>query len=133
MATFATGLQGIVYINGTELNFVTNIEISVDRDSADEAYLGAEYRIKRVGAYGGEFSGSALVDMDSKQIFDYAVGTAATIYNIAIYPVRTAMSDYWYGNAQFSSWSASTAPGDLWAGDFSGVFTDQIFSVGFAS
>lgn len=132
MASFSTGLQGAVYANGTLINFITNVEISIDRDSADEAVMGQEYRIKRVGAYGGEFSGSALVDMDSKQIFDYAVGNAATIYNIAIYPVRTTMTDYWYGNAQFSSWSASAAPGDLWAGDFSGVFTDEIFSVGFS-
>lgn len=133
MSTFATGLQGAVYANGTLINFITNIEISIDRDSADEAVMGENWRIKRVGAAGAEFSGSALVDLDSKQIFDYACGAAATIYNIAIYPVRTAMSDYWYGNAQFSSWSASAAPGDLWAGDFSGVFTGEVFAVGFTS
>ena len=133
MATHASGLAGIVYIDGTEVNFITNIEISIDRDSADEAVMGTEYRIRRVGAYGGEFSGSALVDTDSKQIFDYAVGVAATIYNLAVYPVRTAMTDYWYGDCQFSAWSASASPGDLWAGDFSGIFTDEIFSVGFAA
>ena len=59
--TFKSGLMGAVYREGVLINFVTSISLSLDRDVAEEAVMGQEYKIKRVGAYGAEFSGSALV------------------------------------------------------------------------
>ena len=95
--------------------------------------MGQEYKIQRVGAYGANFSGSALVDLDSKQIFDEAISQSTTTTNVSIYPDRTDLSSYFYGDAQFQSWNASATPGDLWAGDFAGLFADAIYAVGFTA
>jgi hypothetical protein len=132
MATFATGLLGAVYVDSTLINFVTNITVNIERDSAEEAVMNQQYKIKRVGAYGGEFSGSALVDLDSKQLFDQVTGQSTATNVLSIYPVSSDLTDYWYGDAQFNSWSAEASPADLWSGDFGGVFTGEIFAVGFS-
>lgn len=127
-----TGLQSALYVDGTLINFVTSLELSVDRDTAEAAVMGSEGKIQRVGAYGASFSGSALVDTASQQIFSEVYAVATTTSNVAIYPDRTDMSDYWYGDAQFGSYSASGAPGDFWAIDFSGIFTGNVYAVGFS-
>ena len=127
-----TGLMGAMYVDGVLINFITSLELSVDRDTAEESVMGSEGKIQRVGAYGATFSGSALVDTASNQIFDEVYAVATTTSNVAIYPDRTDLGDFWYGDAQFGSWNASGAPGDFWAIDFSGLFTGLIYAVGFA-
>ena len=132
MAQFATGLMGIMYIDGAEVTYITSLEISLDRDTAEQAVMGQEYKIQRVGAYGVAFSGSGLLDLEDANIFDEVNSVSTTTSNVSVYPDRTDMATYFYGNAQFSSWSTSGAPGDLWAVDFGGIFTDVVYDVGFA-
>jgi hypothetical protein len=127
MATFKAGLQGALYIDGTLINFITALEVSIDRDVAEEAVMGQEYKIKRVGAYGAEFTGSALVDLDSKQLLDEV---PTSVY--AVYPDRTDLTDYWYFDGQMQSWSASGEPGGIWAGDFGGIVAGVFTATGFA-
>jgi predicted ribonuclease toxin of YeeF-YezG toxin-antitoxin module len=128
---FKTGLMGAVYLDGALIEYVTSLSLSIDRDVAEAAIMGQEYKIKRVGAYGGEFSGSALVNTTSKAVLDAALAASTTTKNISVYPDRTDMSDYWYASAQFSSWNASGEPGGLWSGDFGGVF-EQLQVAGFS-
>lgn len=119
---FKTGLMGALYLDGVLVEYITSLTLSIDRDVAEQAIMGQEYKIKRVGAYGGEFSGSALVNTTSKALLDAALAVSTTTKNIAVYPDRTAMTSYWYADAQFSSWNAAGEPGGLWSGDFGGVF-----------
>ena len=133
MATFKAGLQGALYIDGTLINFITSLEVSIDRDVAEEAVMGQEYKIKRVGAYGAEFTGAALVDLDSKQLLDLMLAQSTTTASYAIYPDRTDLSNYWYFDGQMQSWSASGEPGGIWAGDFGGIVAGEFFATGFES
>jgi len=132
MATYKTGINGAMYVDGVLINFITDLELSMDRDVAESAPMGQESKIKRVGAYGGEFSGSALVDMDSKQIFDEVIAVSTSTCVVSIYPDRTDLTDGWYFDAQFSSWSAGASSGDFWAGDFGGVVSGDINTLGFS-
>lgn len=129
---FKTGLQAALYIDGVLINFVTSLTLSIDRDTAEEAVMGQEYKIRRVGAYGVDFSGSALVDTESKQLLDETLAVATTTSVFSVYPDRTDLTDYWYGTGQLASWSATGEPGGLWSGDFSGVI-DQLNVVGFSA
>jgi len=133
VGVFKTGLLGAVYREGVLINFVTSCTISLDRDVAEEAVMGQEYKIKRVGAYGAEFSGSALVDIESKQLLDAALAASTTTQSWAIYPDRTDLTDYWYFQGQLNGWSATGESGGLWAGDFSGIVAGELSVVGFAS
>ncbi len=137
MSVFKAGLQGALYIDGVLIEFITSLEVSIDRDVAEEAVMGQEYKIKRVGAYGADFSGAALVDMDSKALLDEVLSQSTTTSVYAIYPDRTDLTNYWYFDGQMGSWNASADPGGIWAGDFSGivagVFTATGFETGVAS
>ena len=132
MATFKAGLQGALYIDGTLINFITSISVNLDRDVAEESVMGQEYKIKRVGAYGGEFSGAALVDTDTKQLLDEVLAVSTSTSSFAIYPDRTDLTDYWYFDGQMGAWSASGEPGGIWAGDFSGIVAGEFHATGFA-
>jgi len=132
MTTFKAGLNGALYIAGTLVNFITSLEVSLDRDVAEEAVMGQEYKIKRVGAYGGDFSGSALVDMDSKQLLDLLLAQSTTTAAYAVYPDRTDLTDYWYFDGQLNSWTATADPGGIWSGDFGGVVAGAFAATGFA-
>jgi hypothetical protein len=129
---FKTGLQGALYIDGTLINFITSLTLSIDRDTAEQAVMGQEYKIRRVGAYGVDMTGSALVDTASKQLLDEVLSVATSTSVFAIYPDRTDLTDYWYGTGQLASWSATGEPGGLWSGDFSGVI-DQLTATGFTA
>jgi len=131
MSTFSSGLMGAVYREGTLINFITSISLSLDRDVAEEAIMGQEYKIKRVGAYGAEFSGSALVDIDSKQLLDAALAESTTTENWAIYPDRTDLTNYWYFEGQLNAWSTTGESGGLWSGDFAGIVAGELSVVGF--
>ena len=132
MTTFKAGLNGALYIGGTLVNFITSLEVSLDRDIAEEAVMGQEYKIKRVGAYGGDFSGSALVDLDSKQLLDLLLAQSTTTAAYAVYPDRTDLTDYWYFDGQLNSWTATADPGGIWSGDFGGVVAGAFAATGFA-
>jgi len=132
MATFKAGLQGALYIGGTLINYITSLEVSIDRDVAEESVMGQEYKIKRVGAYGGEFTGSALVDLDSKQLLDEVLSQSTTTSSYAVYPDRTDLTDYWYFDGQMQSWAASGEPGGIWAGDFGGIVCGVFQATGFS-
>ena len=128
MSTFKAGLQGALYIDGVLINFITALEVNIDRDVAEESVMGQEYKIKRVGAYGADFSGSALVDMDSKVLLDEVLSQSTTLSVYSIYPDRTDLDNYWYFDGQMGSWNASADPGGIWSGDFSGIVAG-VFSV----
>jgi len=130
---FKSGLLGAVYREGVLINFVTSCTISLDRDVAEEAVMGLEYKIKRVGAYGAEFSGSALVDIESKQLLDAALAESTTVESWAVYPDRTDLTDYWYFDGQLSGWSVTGESGGLWAGDFSGIVAGELSVAGFTA
>ena len=132
MTTFKAGLNGALYIGGTLVNFITSLEVSLDRDVAEEAVMGQEYKIKRVGAYGGDFSGSALVDLDSKQLLDLLLAQSTTTAAYAVYPDHTDLTDYWYFDGQLNSWTATADPGGIWSGDFGGVVAGAFAATGFA-
>ena len=131
MSTFKAGLNGALYIDGVLMNYITSLEVSLDRDVAEEAVMGQQYKIKRVGAYGGDFSGSALVDLDSKQLLDLMLAQSTTTAVYAMYPDRTDLSNYWYFDGQMSSWTATADPGGIWSGDFGGIVAGQFYATGF--
>jgi len=133
MSTFKAGLNGALYIAGTLVNFITSLEVSLDRDVAEEAVMGQEYKIKRVGAYGGDFSGSALVDLDSKQLLDLLLAQSTTTAAYAVYPDRTDLTDYWSFDGQLNSWTATADPGGIWSGDFGGVVAGEFSATGFSA
>lgn len=131
MGVFKAGLQGALYIDGVLIEFITALEVNIDRDIAEEAVMGQEYKIKRVGAYGADFSGSALVDMDSKVLLDEVLSQSTTLSVYSIYPDRTDLDNYWYFNGQMGSWNASADPGGIWSGDFSGIVAGVFTAIGF--
>lgn len=131
MTTFKSGINGALYIDGTLLEFVGELSWSIDRDNAEASLMGQEYKIKRVGPYGGEFSGSGLVDMDTKVLLDEVLAQSTTTAVVAIYPDRTDTTTGWYWNGQFSSYSASATAGELWTTEFSGIVCDVVSSLGF--
>jgi len=133
MGTFKAGLNGALYIGGTLVNFITSLEVSLDRDVAEEAVMGQEYKIKRVGAYGGDFSGSALVDLDSKQLLDLLLAQSTTTAAYAVYPDRTDLTDYWSFDGQLNSWTATADPGGIWSGDFGGIVAGEFSATGFSA
>ena len=131
MSNFKAGLQGALYIDGVLIEFITSLEVSIDRDIAEEAVMGQEYKIKRVGAYGADFSGAALVDMDSKVLLDEVLSQSTTTSVYAIYPDRTDLDNYWYFDGQMGAWNASADPGGIWSGDFSGIVAGVFTATGF--
>jgi len=131
MSNFKAGLQGALYIDGVLIEFITSLEVSIDRDIAEEAVMGQEYKIKRVGAYGADFSGAALVDMDSKVLLDEVLSQSTTTSVYSIYPDRTDLDNYWYFDGQMGSWNASADPGGIWSGDFSGIVAGVFTATGF--
>ena len=131
MTTFKAGLNGALYIDGVLMNYITSLEVSLDRDVAEEAVMGQEYKIKRVGAYGGDFSGSALVDLDSKQLLTLMLAQSTTTAVYAVYPDRTDLSNYWYFDGQLNSWTATADPGGIWSGDFGGIVAGVFTATGF--
>ena len=131
MGIFKAGLQGALYIDGVLIEFITSLEVSIDRDIAEEAVMGQEYKIKRVGAYGADFSGSALVDMDSRALLDEVLSQSTTTAVYAVYPDRTDLTNYWYFDGQMGSWNASADPGGIWAGDFGGIVAGVFTAIGF--
>ena len=131
MSTFKTGLNGALYIDGTLINYITSLEVSLDRDVAEEAVMGQEYKIKRVGAYGGDFSGSALVDLDSKQLLALMLAQSTSTAVYAVYPDRTDLSNFWYFDGQLNSWTATADPGGIWSGDFGGIVAGEFNATGF--
>ena len=131
MTTFKAGLNGALYIDGVLMNYITSLEVSLDRDVAEEAVMGQEYKIKRVGAYGGDFSGSALVDLDSKQLLTLMLAQSTTTAVYAIYPDRSDLSNYWYFDGQLNSWTATADPGGIWSGDFGGIVAGVFTATGF--
>jgi len=133
MSTFKAGLNGALYIAGTLVNFITSLEVSLDRDVAEEAVMGQEYKIKRVGAYGGDFSGSALVDLDSKQLLDLLLAQSTTTAAYAVDPDRTDLTDYWSFDGQLNSWTATADPGGIWSGDFGGIVAGAFSATGFSA
>ena len=131
MSNFKAGLQGALYIDGVLIEFITSLEVSIDRDVAEEAVMGQEYKIKRVGAYGADFSGAALVDKDSKVLLDEVLSQSTTTSVYSIYPDRTDLDNYWYFDGQMGSWNASADPGGIWSGDFSGIVAGVFTATGF--
>lgn len=131
MSNFKAGLQGALYIDGVLIEFITSLEVSIDRDIAEEAVMGQEYKIKRVGAYGADFSGAALVDMDSKVLLDEVLSQSTTTSVYAIYPDRTDLDNYWYFDGQMGAWNSSADPGGIWSGDFSGIVAGVFTATGF--
>jgi len=131
MTTFKAGLNGALYIDGVLMNYITSLEVSLDRDVAEEAVMGQQYKIKRVGAYGGDFSGSALVDLDSKQLLTLMLAQSTTTAVYAIYPDRSDLSNYWYFDGQLNSWTATADPGGIWSGDFGGIVAGVFTATGF--
>jgi len=133
MATFKTGIQGALYIDGSLIDFVQELSVSIDRDTAEESIMGQEYKIARVGPYGGEFSGSALVDTETKVLLDEVLSVSTTTSVISIYPDRTDVTTGWYFDGQMQSWEASGAAGDMWAADFGGIIAGELQTLGFGA
>lgn len=129
---YKTGLDGAVYIDGTLLPYVTQFTISLERETAEASIFGDESKIKRVGTYGTDFSGSALMNTASNTIFDQVTGSSTTTVVISVYPDRTNTGNGWYFNGQFGGWSVGAATGDFWSIDFSGVVEGDVNALGFA-
>jgi hypothetical protein len=116
------GIDGLIYISGTEITGANSWSINIDNDTEDAMEFGDRWKDKLKG--GREWGGSigAWMHLDSKVITDCAL--AGTFVSLLIYPNRDNLTDYFSGNAIFGQSSSGSTSGAVSRdGDFVGTGT----------
>lgn len=94
------GINGLIYISGTELVGGNSWSIDVSPDVAQQVAFGGSWKESLKGAQGWSGSVNAYHKNDSKLIFDAAL---ATQVSLLIYPDRNTLTSYYSGNAIFGA------------------------------
>lgn len=123
------GLNGAMYIGGTQWTHSTTLSISVERDVAEVQIQQQQYKEKAVGPYAGEFSGTGVVDDTDKTIIDLV--TAGSSQTVAIYPTDVT-SDYWSFTGFFTTWSVGVPSDGFDTIDFGGIIDGALTITGFS-
>lgn len=124
------GINGLIYISGTELVGANAWSIAATRDSVEVLKFDDDWKSVVIG--GGGWSGSinAWEQFDEQLLFQAA--TAGVLVALLIYPDRDDLTDYYSGSAVFgANSSASSTTAVAKDGDFVGSSTLAI--TGFAA
>lgn len=95
------GINGQIYVSGTELTGANSWSVNVDQDAVEEVKFGDSWKSQKIGARGWSGSVNAYGDNASKLILDAA--TSGVSVQIIIYPARGDTADSLVGNAVFGS------------------------------
>ena len=129
MGSPSHGINGLIYVSGTELVGGNSWSIQIDPDTVQTMAFGDTWKGTLKGAKSWAGTINAYDHNDSKLLVDAA--TAAGSVALLIYPKRTDTSDYYSGNAVFGASSdASTTSAVSKNGSFTGDSTLTI--TGFA-
>ena len=98
------GINGLVYVSGTELSGANAWSIDSTVDAAEAPEFGDTWKKHVAGLLTWSGSLSAWEQTDQKILFTAA--TSGTSVALLIYPVRGTLGDYYSGNAIFAASSA---------------------------
>lgn len=113
------GINGLIYISGTELTGANAWAVNIANDAEEAIQFGGRWKKQLVGGRGWSGSINAYDHSDSKIIANAA--TAGQSVALLIYPTREDLSDYYSGNAVFGMASGgSTTSSVSRDGDFVG-------------
>lgn len=103
------GINGLIYISGTELSEANAWAIAIKHDKSKFATFGDSWKELCFGP--GEWSGSiaGYHEQDSKRLQDAALAGIAVA--LLIYPKRSDLTTYWSGSAGFDFDSSGEAEG----------------------
>lgn len=102
------GINGLIYISGTELVGANSWSIDVSPDVAQQVAFGDEWKESLKGAQGWSGSVNAYHKDDSKLIVDAALALQVPLL---IYPNRGTLANYYSGNAIFGASSDGNTGG----------------------
>lgn len=122
------GIDGLIYISGTELAGANSWSVNVDNDTEEAMEFGDRWKDLLVGGRGWSGSVGAWMHLDSKLIHDCAV--SGNPVSLLIYPDFENLTDYYSGNAIFGA-SASGGTGGAVARDGDFVGTGALSIAGF--
>ena len=102
--TPVSGKDALIYVSAEEIAGSNEWTLAIDHSTITYACHGDDYNGTFSGTYGWSGTITALHDNDAEVLHTAAVydGTVALL----VYPVNSAGTDYWSGNAVFS-WGAS--------------------------
>lgn len=112
------GINGLIYVSGSELTGANSWNIQVDPDTVQTIDLGVKWKDTHKGAKGWSGNINAWEKEDQKLLMDAALADGAV--SLIIYPNRNTMGNYYNGNAIFG---ASTDGGATSAVSKNGSFT----------
>lgn len=113
------GVNGLIYVSGTELAGANSWSINIIPDTVETGKFGDGWKgtLKGLKSWSGNIT--AFDHSDEKIITNAA--TATTSVALLIYPVRSDLTEYYSGNAVFGmSSNASTTSAVMRDGDFTG-------------
>ena len=114
------GIDGLIYLSGTEITGGNAWSVNVDNDTEEAMEFGDRWKDLLVGGRGYSGSIGAWMHLDSKVIHDCAVAGSPIAF--LIYPDRDELTDYYSGNAIFGASAAGgTGGGVTRDGDFVGT------------
>lgn len=106
------GLNGLVYFNYLELPSANSWSITFDVDLAEVPDFGDVWmdQVKGILTWSGSIE--AWYDNTEDRLWNAATAASASgAKALVVYPNRTDLTRYWYGNA-FASWSIDVSTGD---------------------
>lgn len=113
------GINGLIYISGIELTGANSWSLNIDQDTEETLQFGERWKSQLVGGRGYSGSIGAYQHLDSKVIHSAAVKGANVSF--IIYPDKTVLGSYYYGNAVFGLASGGTTTSSVNRdGDFVG-------------
>ena len=98
------GINGLIYVSGTELAGANAWSIDSTVDAAEAPEFGDTWKKHVAGLLTWSGSLSAWEQTDNQLLFQAA--TAGASVALLIYPVRSTLGDYYSGNAIFAASSA---------------------------
>lgn len=113
------GVNGLIYVGGTELGAANSWSFDVSPDLVETGVFGDSWKGNVKGLQGWSGSVNAYNYEDEKILFTAATGSTSVL--LAIYPVRSVLTDYFHGNAFFGiSSDGSTTSAIMRNGSFTG-------------
>ena len=94
------GLNGMIYISGTEIAAANAWSISIDSDSVEIPQFADTFKKRVVGMK--DWSGSISAWDDPTVVMLHSAAEATVSVGLLIYPIRTDTSDFYNGSAIFS-------------------------------